>query len=276
MDSLYFILLTGLPLLLIIVWVALNRKADQRFARMVKRLFNDSEKMYGRVYRHAQTANLPEPVQRYFRKVLREGQPLIGSVRLRHTGEFRTAANKKWMPIAGEEYFTVAKPGMVWKGKTKLFTAYDSFLSGKGRLEVFLFSFLRIVNGQGYKYSQGEMLRWLGEAAWFPTALLPGENLKWTAIDANTAKLSYKYHRVSGFYIVSFSKTGEIVQIETQRYKDGKNLETWTGKFSDYQQHHGILIPTRLEGIWRLSEGDLSYAQFKLKDIQYNIPEQFQ
>lgn len=276
MDSLYFILLTGLPVLLIITGVTLNRKADQRFAAMVKRLFADSEKMYGRVYRHSQTVDLPEPVQRYFRTVLREGQPLIASVRLRHTGEFRTGANKKWMPILGEEYFTVVKPGMVWKGKTKLFTAYDSFLSGKGRLEVFLFSILRIANGQGYKYSQGEMLRWLGEAAWFPTALLPCENLKWTAIDGDTAKLSYKYHRVSGFYIVSFSETGKITQIETKRYRNGKNLETWIGKFSDYERHHDILIPTRLEGIWRLAQGDLSYAKFKLKEIQYNIPEQFQ
>jgi len=41
-----------------------------------------------------------------------------------------------------------------------------------------------------------------------------------------------------------------------------ENLETWIGKMSGYKEINGIIIPANIEAIYRLKEGDYSYARF--------------
>lgn len=218
---------------------------------------------------------LPEPVKRYFNHVLKNGQPYISYARLTHNGQFKTNQNKDWVNIEGEQYFTTEKPGFIWKGETSMFTARDMYIADKGRLIVSLFSVYNIVDGKGEKFNQGELLRWLGESVWFPTNLLPNENLKWTAIDSTTSKLTFTYDNLTVFYIVTFNDLGEITQLETKRYMGEENLETWKGKLSDYREMNGVLLPTTIEAIWELETGDYSYAKFKVKKIDYNKPQKF-
>jgi hypothetical protein len=241
----------------------------------IKQLFSESRTTTGQSFSSKQLEGLPDPVQRYFNHVLREGQPYINFVRLKHDGQFKTDLKQDWIDIEGEQYFTAEKPGFVWLGKTALFSARDMFLAGHGGLKVKLFSVIKVAEGIGPKYDQGELLRWLGESAWFPTNLLPSKNLNWSPIDGNTALLTYKHNEQNISYKVSFNAVGEITQMETMRYMGEENLENWVGKYSDYQEINGIIIPTRAEGIWRLKSGDHSYANFKVKLIEYNKPELF-
>ena len=156
-----------------------------------------------------------------------------------------------------------------------MFTARDMYIADKGRLVVSLFSVYNIVDSKGEKFNQGELLRWLGESVWFPTNLLPDKNLQWTTIDKVSAKLTFNYNGLTVFYIVTFNRNGEITQLETKRYMGEENLETWIGKLTEYKEINGIVIPTTIEGIWKLEKGDYSYAKFKVKKIEYNKPEKF-
>ena len=36
--------------------------------------------------------------------------------------------------------------------------------------------------------AQGELMRYLGEAAWYPSTLLPSQGVQWQAIDAQHAR----------------------------------------------------------------------------------------
>ncbi len=179
------------------------------------------------------------------------------------------------MNIRGEQYFTTEKPGYIWKGATTMFTARDMYIADKGRLMVSVFSLINIVDGKGGQYNQGELLRWLAEGIWFPTNLLPGEQLQWFPIDAQTAKFTFSYNDLSLFYIVTFNDNGEIKQLETKRYMNKEKLETWIGKLTNYKEINGIIVPTTIEAIWRLEKGDFSYAKFNVKKIEYNKPEKF-
>ena len=131
------------------------------------------------------------------------------------------------------------------------------------------------MNAKGKQYDQGELIRWLGESVLFPTNFLPGKNLQWESIDSLSARLTFNYNGQSLFYIISFNNIGEITQMETKRYMNEKNLETWIIKLSNYKAINEIMIPTSFDVIWRLKEGDLSYAKFNLKEIEYNKPEKF-
>jgi hypothetical protein len=245
-----------------------------QFNKEVKTLFSQSENSEN-IFSYSQLQGLPEPVQRYFRHVIKEGQPYVSYVRLMHDGQFKTAPNKDWVNIKGEQYFTTAKPGFIWKGSTSIFTANDQYISNRGKLTVSLFSLFKIAGGEGEKYDQGELLRWLAESVWFPTNLLPNENLQWKPVDMHHAHLVFTYKGLSLLYLVTFNDKDEIAQLETKRYMNEKSLETWIGKISDYGVKNGMMIPFSIEAIYKLKEGDYSYAKFNVKRIEYDIPERF-
>ena len=246
-----------------------------QFNNQVKELFAQSKNVSNKKFNHLQLPQLPEPVQRYFKHVLKDGQPYINYVRLKHDGKFKSDLKKEWVEIKGEQNFTTEKPGYIWKGKTAMFVARDMYIAGKGRLIATILSLINMVDLQGEQYDQGELLRWLAESVWLPTNLLPSKNLQWAAVDNETATLSFEYNGLSLFYIVNFNSLGEIAQMETQRYMDETRLETWVCKMSSYEEISGMLIPTRAEALWRLEEGDFSYAKFNVRTIEYNKPEIF-
>ena len=247
---------------------------SMRFNKSVQHLFSIAKPLSGKRFTYAQLTGLPNPVQRYFKHVLKDGQPYISYVSLLHDGQFKTGLDKDWIAIKGEQYFTIEKPGFIWKGTTSLFIARDMFIAGKGRLIVSLLSFFNVVDAKGAPIDQGELLRWLAEGVWFPTNLLPSDQLVWTAINENTAKLTYNYNGMSLSYIVTFDHTGEITQMETKRYM-GEKLETWIGKMGNYQEINSVRVPKRLEAIWRLKAGDFSYARFTVSRIYYDSPQVF-
>ncbi len=235
-------------------------------------LFSTLENSYN-VFTYEQIKTLPTPVQRYFRYSLAENQPYIDSVRLKHGGLFRLKEN--WMPITGEEYFTTQNPGFVWYGNVRLFSAKDSYYEGKGNLKVKLLSLIKIVDVEGKEVDQGELLRWLGEAVWYPTVLLPSENLKWVPIDDNSAKAILTDRNISVEGIFYFNEKGQMIQFKTKRYMD-KSLENWTGYYRDYKEVGGMNIPFEVEVVWNLGSGDFSYAKFNITKIEYNNPTKFE
>jgi hypothetical protein len=53
-----------------------------------------------------------------------------------------------------------------------------------------------LVNLRGTpEIAQGELMRFLAEAAWYPTALLPSQGVQWKAIDDFSAKGNFEGRR---------------------------------------------------------------------------------
>jgi hypothetical protein len=61
---------------------------------------------------------LPAPVQRYFRAVLEEGQPMVAGVRVRHTGTFNMGeTTDQWKPFTSDQKVVAQRPGFDWNGR---------------------------------------------------------------------------------------------------------------------------------------------------------------
>jgi hypothetical protein len=264
-----FILILILVILCLIFYIG-KRQVDIQIEGEKRILRSLSVDLSGKIYTEEQIVGLPAPVQRYFRNVLTDGQPYVSSVFLKHDGQFKPALDKEWINIEGEQYFTAEEPGFLWKGKTALFTVRDMYISGEGKIKVSLLNLFKVVDGEGPAYDQGEFLRWLGENVWFPTNLLPSSRLQWTAIDDDTARLSYNHNDQSFTYTVSFNAKGEITQLETRRYMGEESLETWIGRVSDYEEISGMKIPMKIEALWKLHDGEHSYARFNIRKIHHN------
>lgn len=267
-------ILSIIVLLIIILGIGKINLSIQ-FSKEVKELFSLSKSISDNKFSYRQLAHLPEPAQRYFRYALKDGQSYISYARITHDGQFKTGLNKNWISIKGEQYATTEKPGFIWKGTTAMFTARDMYIADKGRLVVLLFSLFKVADAKGEEYNQGELLRWLGESILYPTQLLPGKRLQWHPIDSQSARLTFDYNGLSLFFNISFNETGEIIQMETRRFMDKTTLATWVIKCADYKEINNVKIPSTFEVLWRLEDGDFSYAKFNIKKIEYDKAERF-
>jgi hypothetical protein len=245
------------------------------FRNQIKELINQSTHISDQTYHQAQLIGLPAPVQRYFKYALRDGQPLISFVRMKHVGRFKSNIKGDWMNIEGEQYASIDKPGFIWKGTTTFFSARDMYINDKGKLIVTLFSIVNTIDVDGKPYNQGELLRWLGESVLYPTNLLPNQRLQWLPIDHNKARLLYNYHELSLFFDVTFNDAGQIVEMQTERYKDKNTMATWIIKMSNYEEKNNVMIPTSFDVAWRLDDEDFSYAKFDITEIFYDKPSLF-
>jgi len=261
--------------LILIIFITGKINLSIKFGTEVKELFAQSKSISDQAFHKTQLDGLPEPVQRYFNHILKEGQPYISYARIKHNGQFKTDLDKGWINITGEQYATTEKPGFIWKGTTSMFVARDMYISDQGRLIATLFSVYNVVDAKGEKYNEGELLRWLGESVLYPTNFLPGNRLQWTAIDANTAKLTLHYKELSLFFKITFNDMGEITEMETKRYMGDKGLETWVIKATNYRELNNVFIPTVFDVLWRLDKGDFSYAKFNITEVEYDKPEKF-
>lgn len=83
--------------------------------------------------------------------------------------------------------------------------------AGKGEMFWRLFSCITLVDFGGAEIDQSALVRYLSEACYYPTALLPSHRLIWNAIDDAYAKatLIHGNHKVSGVF--EFNEQGQIV-----------------------------------------------------------------
>lgn len=243
--------------------------------KMAKRLFSAVSEFQLSPSYSSRIDKLPEPVKRYFNRVLSGSEPEIYTVRIKHDGQFKTSLNSDWMPINGRQFITTQMPGFVWEGKTRWFTARDYYIEGRGGLSVYLLGLVRVVNAKGVAFDQGELLRWLGEAVWYPTVWLPGENLRWEPINKNQARVNFYYKGLEVNYEVTFNQEGFVTEMKTRRYMDVNRIETWIGRTKNWQLLNGIMVPTEIEAIWRIDNQDYPYARFRVKHLDYNQPHVF-
>ncbi|SDY59987.1 DUF6544 family protein [Hymenobacter psychrophilus] len=245
-------------------WVANQLRRDARHLLLA------ASTSPARVYSEAQLVGLPAPVQRYFRHVLPAGQPYLRSLRLRHTGQFKTNLDRAWLAIEGEQYISAEPAGFIWQGTTRWFTARDEYVAGRGGLTVRLLGAVPVVRGHGPHYDQGELLRWLAECAWLLTRLLPSPDMAWTAIDDHTARLTCTHAGQAATLLVRFNEQNELAECEALRYFDDTTQLPWVGNFAQYQRQQGILVPSVVEASWVLAGQRRPYARFTVQTLEYD------
>jgi hypothetical protein len=244
----------------------------------IDRLYAASKNISQNTFTHDKTHGLPEPLQRYFKFALQDGQHYISYVKLKHNGTFRQDEGQGWMPIDGREFFTTENPGFVWFAKIKPFPLFwisgkDTYIEGKGNLQIKIMSLFTVADAKGKETDEGELLRWLAEAPWFPTALLPSKYLHWEEIDSSSAKAVVKYGGLTVSAIFHFNEKGEIIKLNADRYKTvGKSFskEKWICHFRDYELVNNIMIPKENEAAWKSNNGESSYAKFRILDIEFD------
>lgn len=238
--------------------------------RWVARLGHPGRSETGSRFSAAAVADLPAPVARYFRTVLREGQPLVRRVRLEQEGEFLVRPKDGgWGRFTATQHAVAGPAGFVWDARISMapgVTAQvrDAFADGLGSMRASVFGVFTVVATEGTPdIATGSLMRYLAEAVWFPTALLPTEGVEWTAVDSTTARAALAVGGTRVELDFHFGPDGLVERIYSPaRMRDvaGRGVPTpWQGRFSDYQVRDGMRVPIRGEVEWLLPDGPAPY-----------------
>jgi hypothetical protein len=225
----------------------------------------------------AMLENLPAPVQRYMGYTGVVGTPWIATARLRQEGTFRTGADRPWMPVRAEEFYTTEPPSLVWNARFKLFglpllRARDRYDAGQGHMYGKLAGLYTVFDAKGEELNQATMIRYLNEIMWFPTAFL-GANISWAALDDDSARVTFTDHGKSVSADIFFDADGRLTNFKTMRYRENDGaytLDPWSTPISAYGRLAGLNLPTRGTAVWSLESGDLSYADLEITEVAYN------
>jgi len=224
-------------------------------------------------------AALPAPVQRYLRTVLREGQPRVQGVRLRQTGEFkRGTGDDAWRPFTATQVVATTRPGFVWEARIRMaplltVRVRDAYVAGRPIMRGAILGVVPLVNApESRELAEGELLRYLAEAPWYPTVLLPGNGVTWSPMDDTHALATLRYGDLAVSLEFEFSPTGEVAGVYTPRRCRDENgryvLRPWGGRFRRYEERNGMRVPLQAEVYWRIDDRNQLYWRGELMSIK--------
>lgn len=254
--------------------VAWNRAT----ARALSRLLPAGAGAERELFSPDELAGLPAPVARYFRFALTPGQPIVRRARIEHAGEFRTALGRPWSPFTSVQHFATRPAGYVWDATIHLtpllpVRVRDSYLADVGSMLGRFAALVPVVDESGSpEIAASALHRYLLEAPWFPTALLPSQGVQWEAIDDSTARATLQDHGIRVSADFHFGARGEIVRTTALRFRDveGTGVPTpFTARGWSYQRRGGMTVPTEGEVEWTLPEGRFTYWRGRITAAEY-------
>ena len=233
-------------------------------------------------YGARELGGLPAPVQRYFRAVLKDGQPIVAAANVRHTGTFNMSeTGEQWKPFTSTQRVITRRPGFDWDGRIAMAPGlavyvHDAYVAGEGILHATLLGLVTVVHMRGTpEVAQGELMRFLAEAAWYPTALLPGQGIRWEAVDDTSAKATLKDGDIAVTLLFRFSAAGPIQSVRAEargRTVNGRVVATpWEGHWQHHELRDGMLVPLEGEVAWVLPEGPKPYWRGRITGIDYEF-----
>jgi hypothetical protein len=225
---------------------------------------------------------LPAPVQRYFRAVLEEGQPMVAGVRVRHTGTLNMGeTTDQWKPFTSDQKVVAQRPGFDWNGRVAVMPGvpvwvHDAYVAGEGALIASLLGLFSLVDMRGTgELAEGELMRFFAEAAWDPTALLPSQGVGWETVDDRSAYATLTEGDISITMLFIFNEQGliETVRAEARgRTVGGRVVPTpWQGRFWNYEERGGMRVPLDGEVAWMLPEGAKPYWRGRITEVVYEF-----
>lgn len=223
---------------------------------------------------------LPEPVRRYLERAAPAPRTPVRTALIRHEGEFRMSEKEdKWSPFTSTQFVTIIPPAFDWDARIRMMPGVlvhvrDGYVSGRGVLRAAVFGLFTLARTEGSsELAQGQLMRYLAEAPWYPTALLPGQGVEWSALDDISARATIRDGAVRASVDFHFGEDGLVREITALRGRDmdGAFVETpWAGRVWEYEERHGLLVPLRGEVEWRSPAGPLPYWRGRIAEISYD------
>jgi hypothetical protein len=277
----------GLTLtLLVLLVVALSGLGQWRWHRLTAaldaRLQAARTSPRPRLYDRSELDGLPAPVQRYFQGVLRDGAAIVAAASVEHQGTFNLGDDSdQWQPFVSRQRVVTHAPGFVWSGEVSMLPGlavyvHDAYVAGEGLLHPAILGLFSLTEIRGTpEVARGELMRFLAEAAWYPTALLPSQGVRWEPVSDTAARATLSDGPIIVTLTFEFGADGLIDAVRAEsrgRTVAGRVIPTpWEGRWTDYQWQGHMRVPMSGEVAWLLPAGPKPYWRGKITALQFEF-----
>ena len=227
---------------------------------------------------------LPAPVQRYFRAVLTDGQPFIATATFELAGTFNmSATGDDWKPFTSTQRAVTHRPGFLWNGRVAMLPGlparvHDSYIAGVGTLHAAMLGLFTVAKVQGgAEAARGELMRYFAEMAWYPTAFLPSQGVRWEAVDDRSANATLVDGPVTLTMLFRFDDAGLMTSVHADARgvsvgRDGVAVMLpWECSVANYERRDGMMVPTRGQAAWMRPDGRKPYFIGHLTSMVYEF-----
>lgn len=242
------------------LWFA-QRWQQRKVAALVDTLEHAARATASAGYELQGRDTLPPPVRRYLDHVLGAQTRHLRLARYEQRGTLRTStSSERWMDFTASQFIAPLRTQFIWDAQVIAMPflhlrVLDSLIEGRGAGQVSLLSAIPVANALGNsEMNSGALHRFLAEAVWYPTALLPSAHLRWEPIDETRALATLSNGDTCVSLEFRFNAQNEVTGIYTPgrwgSFDGGYQQLPWEGRFGEYMESHGLLVPASGEVGW--------------------------
>ena len=224
-------------------------------------------------------SSLPETLRKYMAYCGFNGGDKIKSVQIKWSAAaLKLEEAGPWKPMVFRQYNFLPEPIRLTYMKTKNFQlipieAIDSYLDGKGNMEVKLLYLFPVANSIGKEMDQAELVTILAETMLIPPYALQ-HYIKWEVVDRLTIRGTITDRGISASGLFFFNENFEMIRFETNdRFFSGKKGEyektKWTVLAGDYINQDDHRFPCSFKAVWNRPKGDYEYFKGEIGSIEF-------
>jgi hypothetical protein len=225
---------------------------------------------------------LPAPVRRYFQAALCAGQPIVAAVTFAMKGTFnQSATGEHWKSFRSRQRVVTRRPGFLWDARISMLPGLrvrvvDSYVAGSGHLHAAVAGLVTVADMQGGgEVAHDEFMRYFAETPWYPTALLPSQGVRWTAVDERSAHATLADGPLSLTLLFRFNGDGLVDSVHSDArgaLVDGRMvMMPWECSMSRYARRNGMMVPDSGEAAWMRPAGRKAYFRGTLTSLAFDF-----
>ncbi|MCB9476223.1 MAG: hypothetical protein H6685_05075 [Deltaproteobacteria bacterium] len=212
----------------------------------------------GRLFDPFMVDGLPEAARRYLLWAIEPGTPLATRAHLPSSGEFCPKPGGEWWPMTCEGIYAGPR-GLAWrasigKGAMRI-EGMDVYAGGEGSMTIWMNDVIPMAHADGDDISRSAAGRAAGECFLVPSTLLPGEGVRWEAMDEETARVHITVDGREHAVTLAIAPDGRPTSLVMPRWSDKTPDGRWGemsfgADFSGETRVGGYRIPAEVVAGW--------------------------
>jgi hypothetical protein len=229
----------------------------------------------------ADLAGLPSAAVRYVEAMGVFGQPRTWSLQAHFTGRFRRRADGPWMRSDAWQYNTGAEVARLYRmrllvGGVVPMWGWDTYRAGTGRMLGKALGLVTVADGSGPEFDCGELVTWLDDAVLLAPAMLLHPRVRWEDRGEDRFAVSVTDGGRTVSAVVALDGLGRPADLWTEdRWADlpgGPVRTPWSTPVRGWAVADGRPRLVAAAAVWHLPDGDLTYAEMTLADLDLDVP----